>query len=71
MKLRDQRRQFNELSLVELQKAVFELERNITREAMSIRLGKSKQVSTLKNQEKQLARMLTIAQQKITQSIKE
>ncbi len=71
MKIYDQRQQLKAMSLADLRAAVIEIENKIQKQAMSIQFGKTKDVSTLSNLKKQLARTLTVANQKLRETEKE
>ena len=61
MKTLDGRRKVSAMNIGQLQQEVVELEKQIQRQAMAIELGQKKDVSTLRNLKKQLARTLTAA----------
>lgn len=71
MKVYDQKRQLKTLNLADLRSAAIDIENKIQKQALSIQFGKTKDVSTLSNLKKQLARTLTVANQKLRETEKE
>ncbi len=65
MKRSEQITHFQALSLSDLQKEIFELQKKIQTQTMAIGFGKSKQVRTVRNLKRELARGLTFASSKL------
>lgn len=70
MKRRDQISQANQLALVDLQKEIRSLEQKLQAAYVSVRFGKLKQVHTIAQLRKQIARYLTIAHTRLAQEQK-
>lgn len=71
MKQHDQRQTYRSMSLVDLKKEVKTLENTIDKHVLDIQFGKTKQVSSIHNFKKQLARALTFANQKLRDTQKD
>ncbi len=71
MKRSEQLARFQSLSLGDLQKEIFAIQTKIQDQAMAVSFGKSKQVRTLRNMKRELARGLTLAHNKLRQTSQE
>lgn len=65
MKRSEQIAHLGKLSLADLQKEIAELEKKIQAQTLAVSFGKSKEVRTIRNLKRQLARTLTIANSKL------
>jgi ribosomal protein L29 len=71
MKRRDQLTHARKLALPDLKAEVLNIEKKIQTQMMAVRFGKAKDVSTVKQLKRQLARTLTVAHQALTAANKE
>lgn len=71
MKRSEQVAHINKLSLRDLKAAVLELEQKLQAQTLAITFGKAKDVKTVKNLKRQLARTLTLASQKLAVPVTE
>lgn len=65
MKRSEQIAHLGKLSIADLQKEIKTLEKKLQEHTLAISFGKSKEVRTLRNLKRQVARTLTIANQKL------
>lgn len=68
MKRSEQLTHLQKMNVADLRKEILELEKKIQQAKLSVAFGKSKEVSTIGNLRKQLARTLTIGNQKLSQN---